>query len=217
MDFKIARHNMVYQQVRPWDVSNLKILSVLDNLPRERFVLEHFKHLAYSDTSLPIGQDQYMLSPKMVGKILQALQLNKEDAVLEIGTGTGYLTAALAELAKRVVTIESQPELLEKAKENLANLHITNVQFELGDGLQGYKALAPFSVIVLTGSLPFLPRNLLEQLSTHGRLFAIVGKEPLMSAVLLTKIKEEGWQEETLFETLIPPLNTALKKDNFKF
>lgn len=217
MDYKIARQNMVQQQIRPWGVLDPKVLELLSSLPRERFVLEPFRHLAYSDTALPITQNQLMLQPKIVGRILQTLRLTKDDSVLEIGTGTGYLTAALARLAKKVVTIEQLPDVSNLARANLSALDIDNVQFEIGNGLQGFPALAPFDVIVLTGSVPHFPRALIDQLEIRGRLFAIIGVEPVMSAVLLTKITKEQWNKYSLFETLIPPLEDAPQRETFRF
>ena len=207
MDFNTARFNMVQQQIRTWNVLDLHILDLLGTTPREKFVPKPYQLLAFSDTSIPIGYNQVMLPPKLVGRILQSINLQPEETILEIGTGTGYMTALLSQLAQEVVSFEIIPALAKEARQNIKTLNLQNTLIEVGDGVNGYlNKHAPFDAIVLTGSLPFLPRILREQLAIQGRLFAVVGNGPAMSAMLLTRIDEEQWEEKCLFETEIPPL-----------
>ncbi len=217
MDFNTARFNMVQQQIRPWDVFDPQILELFATIPREQFVPQDFQQLAFSDTFLPIGHNQVIFPPKLTGRILQSLNLRKEHSVLEIGTGTGYLTALLSQLAKRVTTIEIIPELAKEALQNLKSLNLHNITLLIGDGLQTCTNEDRYDVIILTGSLPILPKILREQLSINGKLFAVIGKSPAMSALLLTRINKEYWREKILFETELPPLLYSSKKPGFQF
>jgi protein-L-isoaspartate(D-aspartate) O-methyltransferase len=217
MNLKAARFNMVHQQVRPWDVSSPKILDLLSTIPRERFVPATFQELAFSDTAIPIGFDQVMLAPKIVGRLLQALDLNPKASVLEIGTGTGYVTTLLGNLVKKLVSIEIIPELSVEASANLSALDIHNVHLEIGDGVKGWPIAEPYDAIIYTGSLAYLPKELHSQLSPNGKLIAILGLEPVMSATLFTAIAEDKWTKQILFETVIPPLLNAPESEGFKF
>lgn len=217
MDFNLARFNMVQQQVRPWDVSLPQVLDLLATIPREHFVPTEFQQLAFSDTYIPIGFGQVMLPPKIVGRLLQALNIDHQESVLEIGTGTGYITALISELAKKVVSLEIIPELSLQAKERLTALDLHNIHLVVENGVEGYMPNAPFDVIVMTGSLPYLPKILREQLSVGGRLFAFIGELPIISAVSLTRVGKEHWKEQILFETDVPSLNHTLKQTLFQF
>lgn len=216
MNLTLARNNMVQQQVRTWGVLDPIILDLMTTVPRELFVPPNFQQLAFSDTSIPIGYDQVALPPKIVGRILQALSLDKQASVLEIGTGTGYITTFLSLLANKVTSIEIFPELAKEAIKNLHQLNCQNCTIEINDGLQN-RPRELYDIIVLSGSLPVLPQNLVEQLTLNGRLFAVVGQAPAMSAVLLTRISEEQWKEQSLFETEIPQLLNAPHLNAFKF
>lgn len=217
MDLKAARVNMVHQQVRPWDVSNPKILDLLLSIPRERFVLPAFQHLAYSDTFMPIGFEQVMLAPKIVGRLLQALNLKQKESALEIGTGTGYITALMSQLVKKLVSVEIIPELLEQAKANLSSLGIHNAHLEVGDAVKGWPKAGPYDAILYTGSLSSLPNELYAQVSQNGRLIAVLGSEPNMSAILFTRTGQDKWIKEVLFETLLPSLINAPETEGFTF
>lgn len=220
MDYKFARSNMVQQQVRTWDVLDTEVLAVLDKLPRERFVPGPYKSLAYSDAALPLEHNQVILPPKMIGKILQNLRLSKKDTVLELCTNTGYLTAALGLLAKKVITYTIFKDFSITAAENLRSLDIQNVVFKIGDYFQELEASATietFDAIVLTGSLSFLPQKLPKALSIKGRLFAVVGEAPSMSAMLLTRVNKDLWVKNSLFETVIDRLPFAPQEEQFKF
>jgi protein-L-isoaspartate(D-aspartate) O-methyltransferase len=217
MNLNLARFNMVQQQVRSWDVLDPRVLQLMTTVPREQFVPTAFQQLAFSDTSIPIGYGQVTLPPKMIGRVLQALTLDKRASVLEIGTGTGYMTSLLCQLAKKVTTIEIIPELAKEAFKNFKTLNLSNIVSEIGDGIQGWSANASYDAIVLTGSVPVLPASLSEQLTNNGRLFAVVGKAPAMSAVLLTRVNNERWTKQNLFETDIAPLLNAPQLNNFQF
>lgn len=208
---------MIEQQVRAWGVLDEHLLNLMSSLPRENFVPAAYKKLAFSDTFIPIGHNQVMLSPKITGRILQALAIDPNESVLEIGSGTGYLTALLCQLAKKVTSIEIFPDLSREAEKNLRELSLPNVTLEVGDGIQGFASHAPYDVIILTGSVPFLPKIFREQLQINGRLFAILGESPAMSATLLKRVNKKHWTEQVLFETDIPPLLNVPKRSHFQF
>lgn len=216
MDLKLARFNMVHQQVRPWDVSNKAILDLLSNIPREQFIPKSLRGLAYSDTLIPIGSNQVALSPKIAARILQAVDPKPQDNVLEIGTGTGYLTALLAHFAKKVISVEIFSDLKNQAQDNLNKLDIHNVELELGDGSHGFQSKAPYDIIVITGSVASIPHSFRKQIAKLGRLFAVVGKPPVMRAILLTRDSQDQFKEKVLFETLIPPLMREAKVSKFE-
>ena len=209
--------NMVQRQVRPWQVLDPNILELLLSIPREPFILEEYEQLAYCDTLLPIGYDQLTLPPKIVGRLLQALKLHAHETVLEVGTGTGYLSTLLAHLCHKVVSLEIIHELSYQAKINLRSFNISNVELEVGDGIHGCALKAPFDAIILTGSVPVLPKALREQLSINGRLFAVVGESSIMTAFLITRLSQDRFREQPLFETEIPVLFNAPHLKNFDF
>jgi protein-L-isoaspartate(D-aspartate) O-methyltransferase len=214
-----ARFNMIQQQIRPWEVSDDRVLEALDAVPRERFVPDAYQGLAYADIEVPIDEGQVMLPPKLVGRLLQALAIGPEDRILEIGTGTGYVTACLARLGARVVSVEIHPALAQQAQASLAALGITNVEVREGDALAGPVSGGPFTAIVATGSLPdegALPA-LQAQLAPGGRLFAVVGSGVVMEALLLTRLPGGQYRREALFETSVPALQNVPQPSRFVF
>lgn len=219
MDFQQARTNMVDQQVRPWSVFNDKVLATLSQVPREMFVPPEYLNLAYSDTDIPIGDGQTMLAPKIVGKALEALSLSGQERVLEIGTGTGYVTTCLSKLVESVLSVEIDPMLLMQAKKSLGFINCRNVSLELGNGVLGWKTAAPFDVIIITGSYPLgVPHAVCEQLHPiHGRLFAICGKKPVMEAILIERYNETHYRKSSLFETSVPALLHVEEPPKFQF
>lgn len=217
MDLKAAQYNMVHQQLQSWGVLDPALLKLFMTVPREQFVLPEYRDLAFSDSFLPIGQGQVSLPPKIIGRMLQALKLDAEETVLEVGTGTGYITALLACLVKQVVSLEIIPELSLKAAELLQLGKHSHLQLAIGNAAAGWKASAPYDAIIFTGSLPFLPAIVREQVSINGRIFAILGREPVMSATLLTRLGKERWSEQVLFETVLPPLINAPQPKGFRF
>ena len=215
MDFETARYNMVEQQVRPWEVLDQAVLDRLAAIPRERFVPDDYLRLAYADTRIPLGEGDVMMPPREEARLLQALALAPRDHLLEVGTGSGYLAALAAGLARRVTTVEIAPERIERAERNLADYD--NVEVIEGDAVRGWKAHAPYDAIAVTGSLPVLDDAFLRQLKPGGRLFVVVGEAPAMEARLVTRTGAADWATESLFETVLPPLVGAKRPNQFEF
>jgi len=213
----IARYNMVEQQIRPAEVLDPRVLNVVAETPREDFVPDQYKGLAYSDIHIPLDYGQIMLKPVQEARFLQALDIQPSDKVLEVGTGSGYMAALLAKLADRVVSVEIVPELAQQAKTRLVAHGLDNVIVETGDAATGWRKNAPYDVIVVTGSMPILAENLKSQLAMNGRLCVTVGKAPVMTVYLITRIGEDQWHEEALFETVIPPLQNVQQPETFVF
>lgn len=211
------RFNMVEQQVRPWDVLDQKVLDLMGNTAREAFAPTEYMKLAYADTEIPLGHGEQMLAPKIVGRLLQALDLDPSDKALEIGTGSGYVTALLAKACHHVYSVDIQPEFIETAGAKLAKQGLTNVTLETGDAAQGWDKHQPYDVTLITGSLPELPEAFKQTMQRGGRLAAIVGKGPIMEAVLITRTADNEWTREVLFETEIPALKNTISKNVFIF
>ncbi|WP_407275610.1 protein-L-isoaspartate O-methyltransferase family protein [Halothiobacillus sp. DCM-1] len=216
-DTELARFNMIEQQIRPWDVLDKRVLAALAHIPREQFVAPEQRNLAFSDLALPIGQGETMLPPVVEGRLLQAANPQPQERVLEIGTGSGFFTACLAHLARSVVSVEIHPEFTARASERLAELGITNVLLETGDAARGWAPNERFDVILLTGAVAELPDAFRQQLTIGGRLVAIVGHEPIMSAVRVTRLSEVEFKHETLFETHTRYLQGAAPRPSFQF
>lgn len=216
---KEANFNMVEQQIRPWEVLDPQVLDLFHAVPRDRFVAASQVGLAYADVELPIGHGETMLSPKVEGKILQAVAIKKTDRVLVIGTGSGYLTALAAKLADSVHTVEAHKDLLELAKKRITQQNIHNVTYEVAvaDALNGYVARTPYDVIIFTGSLELRPTQAEAMLSAGGRLFAVIGQLPIMQATLTQRVAEDAFRHEAIFETNLPPLKNAPQAEKFIF
>lgn len=214
---EIARYNMIEQQIRPWDVLSPKVLSLLNIVRREDFVDASQIGLAFADVELPIGFGQTMLSPKMEGKILQALDVKATDKVLEIGTGSGYLTALLASQASAVTSVETVLELSKNAAMRLKAQQITNTQLKVGDASSYWNDDAMYDVIAYTGSMPIIPQRMLDKLTLNGRMFCVVGQHTMMKAMLMTRVTEQHYKQEILFETFLPPLKHVVHVDTFAF
>ena len=217
MDIELARHNMIEQQVRPWEVLDQRILDLIARVKREDFVPPVYRGLAFVDMEIPLGHGELMWTPRLEARALQSLVIAKTDRVLEVGTGSGYLTALLASLAAEVVSVEIVPELHDEAGRNLAAHGFANIRLMQGDAAQGWVEAAPYDVIVLTGSVPVLPDTLLRQLAIGGRLFAVVGESPVMRAEHVTRVGDQAWRSETLFETDIAALRNAKQPERFVF
>jgi protein-L-isoaspartate(D-aspartate) O-methyltransferase len=215
MNFEQARFNMIEQQIRPWEVLDQRVLDLLGKVPREDFVPPQHRNLALVDMDLPLGHGQIMMSPKLEARILQALDIQATETVLEVGTGSGYMTALLATLAKQVYSIEIIPEFIKSAQVKLADHGIKNVSLEEGDAAQGWSLDAPYDVTLITGSLPELPETFKQSMAIGGRLLAFIGESPAMEAMLFTRISESEWSEECLLETDLPPLLNAIQTKHF--
>lgn len=211
-----ARFNMIEQQIRTWEVLDPVVLDLLKHIPREDFVPSQYAGLAFADLEIPLGSGEHMLSPKLEARMLQALNIQKTDTVLEIGTGSGYMTALLAKLSKEVRSVERLSELSAQAAQRLVAHGISNIILEVGDGAHGW-GNEQYDVIVLAGSLPMLPAVFERQLKPKGRLLAIVGDAPAMEAVLITCISSGIYSKTVLFETCIPPLVNAVQPERFSF
>lgn len=215
MNIEQARLNMIEQQIRPWEVLDQRVLDLVRAVPREEFVPDAYRRLAFSDMNIPIGHGELMMAPKVEARMLQALAVEPADKILEIGTGSGYVTALLAQSGQRVTTVEVYADLSQQAGAKLEKLGLTNIAFEVGDGINGRAAAAPFEVIAVTGSLPLLKTTLQDQLAIGGRMFVVVGEAPVMEAVLISRVGEHEWYRESLFETDLPPLIGAPQPPRF--
>lgn len=216
MDFEQARFNMVEQQIRTWEVLDQEVLDLLFTVRREDFVPPQHRALAFADLELPIGHGERMWSPKLEARVLQSLRVQPSDAVLEIGTGSGYFTALLASRARDVTSVEINPELATLAGTRLARHGFGHVRRSVGDAAQGF-GIEQYDVIVLTGSTPLLPERFIAQLKPNGRLFAIVGEAPVMTARLVSWTTPGSRVTTDLFETVVAPLRNAATPDRFKF
>lgn len=218
-DNERARFNMIAQQIRPWGVLDESVLETLGAIPREDFVPDAYRGLAYADFEVPIGESRSMLAPKMVGRLLQALALRPEDRILQVGVGAGYTTACLARLGGSVCVLESDPKLAHEARERLAALGVGGVEVRVGDGLAGPVPGAPFDAIAVTGSVPELGMlAVLEgQLAPGGRLFCVVGEAPIMEAWLVIRSAGTDYRRESLFETSVPAMASAPRPETFVF
>jgi protein-L-isoaspartate(D-aspartate) O-methyltransferase len=215
MNLEQARHNMIEQQIRPWDVLDQRVLDLLLRVPREEFVPASYRKVAFIDEELPLGHGEVMMSPKMEARLLQALAINSNDRILEVGTGSGYLTALLAHLGRHVFSVDINGDFIEQARQRLASHHITNVTLSQGDAANGWEVGIPYDVIILTGSLERLPESFKHALAVGGRLVAVVGTAPAMEAVLITRLGKNEWSEESLFETVLPPLRNTTAPHEF--
>ncbi|APP82495.1 MULTISPECIES: protein-L-isoaspartate O-methyltransferase family protein [Xanthomonas] len=216
IDFSQAREKMVEQQIRPWDVLDLRVLDVLARLPREAFVPEAYKTLAYVDVEIPLSAGHKMMKPVVEGRMLQALDLQPGEDVLEIGTGSGFSTACLAALAREVVSLEIDPALATAARANLDSTGLgSNVRIETADAF-GWQSERRFDAICITGAVDTLPTQWLQWLRPNGRLFVVRGHEPVMEAVLV-RGDVNAPRIESLFETDLAYLQGAAPTPRFQF
>jgi len=220
-----ARSKMIEQQIRPWNVLDPNILTLLAELPRERFVPRSHRHLAFVDMELPLAHDQVMLAPKVEARLLQELSLLPSDRVLEIGAGSGYMAALMARQAAEVISVEKYESLALMARQSLSEAGISNAEVLQANGLaeDSRWSRSMFDAIVLSGAVEKIPDHLLRQLSPGGRMVAIVGSVPVMQAILVERIKPTGsspassLRQAVLFETVTKPLEDAAKIPRFRF
>jgi len=217
MNLEQARYNMVEQQIRPWEVLDPGVLSLLFEVKRERFVPAPHAALAFADMEIPIGHGEAMMQPKVEARILQELAVRPEDSVYEVGTGSGYLTALLARRARHVTSAEIHDDLHARGAANLARAGIANVTLVRGDSARAPLGESAWDVIVLTGSTPELPQAFVDRLNPGGRLFAVVGDAPVMKAVVMSREADGGMRRTEVFETLLKPLVNAQSPARFRF
>jgi protein-L-isoaspartate(D-aspartate) O-methyltransferase len=212
-----ALEQMVEQQVRAWDVLDERVLEALRRVPRPQFVPAAHRFLAYADTEIPLPRAQHMLRPSVVGRVLQALELTGTEQVLEIGAGSGYVTACLRTAGAAVRSLEIFPELAELARSNLASMGLRDVEIVTADAMQANTDARRYEAIAVTGSLPTYDERFQRRLAVGGRLFVVVGEAPVMEARLIRRLSEDAWGVESLFETVIDPLVHATRPAAFVF
>jgi protein-L-isoaspartate(D-aspartate) O-methyltransferase len=217
MDFHQARFNMVEQQIRTWEVLDPRVLDLLHRVRREDYVPAQHRALAFADLEIPIGHGEKMLAPKMEARMLQELALRESDRVLEVGTGSGYMTALLASLSRHVTSVDIVDEFTRSAAARLSANGIANVTLDTGDAARGWDRHGPYDAIVLTGSVPVLPDAFANSLKPGGRLIAVVGEPPVMEAKLVTCVMAGAHNTVGLFETCIAPLKNAPRPERFVF
>ena len=223
LDLAQARFNMIEQQVRPWEVLDPAVLALLDSVPRDAFVSDTHKALAYVDMELPLGggADQVMLAPRLQARMVQDLALQPTDKVLEIGTGSGYTTALLSRLAQRVVSIEIDAAIAASARANLQRAGVTNADVRVADATaNGFAACAaegPWNVILVSGSMAEVPQALLDLLAPGGRLMTVTGHEPMMRATLVTRVEGASFRSEQPWDTVAPRLRNFPEPSRFSF
>jgi len=216
MDVELTRFNMVEQQVRPWDVSRPRVLKALATVPREWFVPADQVGLAFADTALPLAHGESMMKPVLEGRVLQAVDAEETDTVLEIGTGSGFLTACLAFLAREVDTVEIHADLAATARKALDRARVANVQVRTADVFaEGFTVSRDYDVIVLGGAVAVEPTQFRRMLKPGGRLFVVRGEGPAMDAVRVTRLGASEFREESLFETELPYLHGAAPVKRF--
>ncbi|MDX1605952.1 MAG: protein-L-isoaspartate O-methyltransferase [Candidatus Competibacterales bacterium] len=216
IDFEQARFNMIEQQIRPWDVLDQRVLDTLAGVPREDFVPERYRRLAFADVRIPLGHGQVMMNPNVEGRLLQALTIRPTDSILEVGTGSGFLTACLARLGHEVDSVEIRPEFTERARTLLQRHGITSAHLYTDDAARDWGGRL-YDVIALTGALPELPDSWRRRLTVGGRLFAVVGEPPIMEARLVLRVGQQEWEQESLFETELPYLLNCERPAHFEF
>ncbi len=213
-----ARHNMLVGQIRTWDVLDGRVLHAMAQVPREQFVPPALQALAFADSPLPLGGGEEMLAPRVAARLLQAVEVLPGDKVLEVGTGSGYVTACLAHLAAQVHTLDIRPELVKAAKARFAALKLGNITAKTGDVFElGWCAEGTYDVIVLTGSLPQFDPRVSACLRLGGRLFVTVGSAPVMVAQRVERMDFDAYRSTVLFETCVPPLRNAPQPPRFQF
>lgn len=217
IDVERARFNMVEQQIRPWDVLDTKVLDLLLRVKREEFVPPAYRDLAFADLEIPIGLGEKMLAPKLEARILQELAVTEHDRILEVGSGSGYMTALLASQGAHVYSVEIVDAFIQIAGDRLAQHGLRNITLEHGDAARGWEKHGPYDAIVLTGSVPLLSDAFQQSLAAGGRLFAVVGEQPVMEARLITCAAPGAYSSASLFETCIAPLRNAPQRQRFTF
>ena len=217
MDTSQARQNTINSQIRPWGGLNYIANNALRDIPREQFVPEAYQNLAFADIEIPLTDKAKMLSPKIEGRLLDALNIQKDETVLEIGTGSGYLTAVVSQLCQSITSIEIDETLSASAQEKLDALNITNAQLEVGDASQGWHSNDFFDIVIVGSAVPKITGRYFHLLNVGGRIFVVEGTGSAMSAKLITRISEHKWETKTLFETQLDTMQGLETAESFEF
>ncbi len=217
VNFDSARDVMIKSQLRTWDVIDQRVLDLVARMPRQDYVPAACRNIAYVDMNIPLGHGEVMMAPKLEARLLQELEIDPQDKILEIGTGSGYMAALLASLGRQVVSVEIRPEFTAQAAAQLAHHGVRNITLEVGDAALGWERQKPYDVILITGSLPILPESFQQSLAPGGRMIAIVGRAPAMEVRRIRRLDAVSYQEDSLFETVLPPLVNALEPPRFVF
>ena len=217
VNFDAARDLMIKSQLRTWDVLDQRVLDLVARMPREEYVPAAYRNIAYVDMNIPLGHGEVMMAPKLEARLLQELEIDPQDKILEIGTGSGYMAALLANLGRQVVSVEIRPEFTAAAAARLAHHGVRNITLEVGDAALGWDRQKPYDVIVITGSLPILPETFQQSLAPGGRMIAIVGRAPAMEVRRIRRLDANSFHEDSLFETVLPPLINATEPSRFVF
>lgn len=217
LNFEDVRQTMIDSQLRTWDVFDQRVLDLAARMPREDYVPGAWRNLAYVDMNIPLGHGEVMMAPKLEARLLQELEIDPRDKILEIGTGSSYMTALLASLGQHVVSVEIRPEFTVEAAAKLARYGLLNLTLETGDAALGWDRQQPYDVILITGSLPLLPEAFQQSLAPGGRMIAIVGQAPAMDVRRIRRLDAHSFHEDSLFETVLPPLVNALEPSRFVF
>ncbi|QNA90627.1 protein-L-isoaspartate O-methyltransferase [Massilia sp. Dwa41.01b] len=217
MNIEQARFNMIEQQIRPWNVLDQDVLDLLHVVKREAFVPQAYQNLAFADVEIPLPGGEAMFNPKIEARLLQELRLQKNEKVLEIGAGSGYMAALMAHKAQHVTTVEISPEIRKLAEQNIARAGIANVTVAEGNAATGWQQGGPFDVIVLSGGVESIPQALLQQVKVGGRIAAFVGQAPALSCEIVTRVSDTGYDTVKLFETNVKPLTGAPAVSRFTF
>ena len=217
MDIEQARFNMIEQQIRTWEVLDQSVLDLLNEVHREVFVPDSYKELAFADIRIPLDHNQTMMSPKVEARILQTLALKESDIVLEVGTGSGYLTALMAKQANHVTSVDYYADFIETSNTKLLQHGFTNIELVNNDVYQMLDSDEQYDVLVLTGSLPMMDKRFLDLVKTQGRMLVLIGESPVMEACLITKHDNDSWSHESLFESDLPALIGAVEQEQFQF
>ena len=216
LNFDVARQTMIQSQLRTWYVHDQRVLDLIARMPRQDYVPAASRNLAYVDMNIALGHGEVMMTPKSEARLVQELEIDPQDKILEIGTGSGYMTALLANLGRHVVSVEIRPEFTAAATK-LAHHGVRNITLEVGDGARGWDRQQPYDVIFITGSLPILPEAFRDSLAPGGRMIAIVGQSPAMEVKRIRRLDAHVFHEDSLFETDLPPLRNAIEPARFVF
>jgi protein-L-isoaspartate(D-aspartate) O-methyltransferase len=217
MNIEQARFNMIEQQIRPWDVLDGAVLGLLSRVRREDFVPPAQRALAFTDTEIPLPEGQCMLAPRVEARLLQELRLSGMERTLEVGAGSGFMACLLGHQSRTVTTLEIRASLAEMARQNLSRARLSNVEVVQADGSQDTAIDGEFDAIVLSGSVATVPEGLKARLSVGGRLVAIVGQEPVMRALRITRVAPDAWETTVLFDTVAPRLQGFPQPSRFQF